>query len=36
MMIFRPEGFLPEETRKRELHGGKGDMPEEELVTPEA
>ena len=24
MMLFRPEGFLPEETHKRELRGGEG------------
>jgi branched-chain amino acid transport system permease protein len=26
MMLFRPEGFLPEETQKRELHGGEEDL----------
>jgi branched-chain amino acid transport system permease protein len=31
MMLFRPEGFLPEETRKRELRSG-----EEDVVTSEA
>jgi len=36
MMLFRPEGFLPEETRKRELHGGGDDMSEEELASSEA
>ena len=33
MMLFRPEGFLPEETRKRELRGGEENLTEEELVT---
>lgn len=36
MMLFRPEGFLPEETRKRELRRGEDDSTEEELATVEA
>lgn len=36
MMLFRPEGFLPEETRKRELRGGEETSTEEELVRSEA
>ena len=36
MMLFRPEGFLPEETRKRELRGDENDFGEEELTTTEA
>ena len=31
MMLFKPEGFVPEETHKREFHGD-----EEELATSEA
>jgi branched-chain amino acid transport system permease protein len=31
MMLFRPEGFLPEETRKRELRS-----TEEDVATSEA
>ncbi len=27
MMLIRPEGFIPEPTRKRELHAGEEDMP---------
>jgi branched-chain amino acid transport system permease protein len=36
MMLFRPEGFLPDVTRKRELRGGDENMTEEELATSEA
>ena len=36
MMLFRPEGFLPDVTRKRELRRGEDDLAEEELATSEA
>ena len=36
MMLFRPEGFLPDTTRKRELHAGEENLAEEELATSEA
>jgi len=36
MMLFKPEGFLPEETRKRELRGGAEASTEEDLATVEA
>jgi branched-chain amino acid transport system permease protein len=26
MMLFRPEGFLPEETQKRELRGDEEEL----------
>jgi len=36
MMLFRPEGFLPDVTRKRELRGGDVNEIEEEHVASEA
>jgi hypothetical protein len=36
MMLFRPEGFLPDVTRRRELRGDEDDFAEEELATLEA
>jgi branched-chain amino acid transport system permease protein len=33
MMLFRPEGFLPDVTHKRELRGGEDILAEEELAT---
>jgi branched-chain amino acid transport system permease protein len=36
MMLFRPEGFLPDVTHKRELRGDEDDLAEENLVTSEA
>lgn len=36
MMLFKPEGFMPEETHKRELRGDEEDFVEEELVASEA
>ena len=36
MMLFKPEGFLPDVTRKRELRGGEDNLTEEELATLEA
>ena len=36
MMLFRPEGFLPEETHKRELHRDEEAASEEKLVASEA
>ncbi|GAB4415432.1 MAG: hypothetical protein Kow002_00500 [Anaerolineales bacterium] len=36
MMLFRPEGFLPEETRKRELRGDEDDFEEESVAVTEA
>lgn len=36
MMLFRPEGFLPDVTRKRELRGGENDFADEELATSES
>jgi hypothetical protein len=36
MMLFKPEGFLPEETHKRELRGDEDEFAEEELVASEA
>jgi branched-chain amino acid transport system permease protein len=36
MMLFRPEGFLPDVTHKRELRGDEDDLAEENLATSEA
>lgn len=37
MMLFRPEGFLPEETHRRELHAGEEEpAPGEQPVAIEA
>lgn len=36
MMLFKPEGFLPEETRKRELRGETDPSTEDELAAVEA
>ena len=36
MMLFRPEGFLPDVTHKRELRGDEDDFAEEDLATSEA
>jgi branched-chain amino acid transport system permease protein len=36
MMLFRPEGFLPDVTHKRELRGDEDDLAEEDLATAEA
>ena len=37
MMLFRPEGFVPEAAHRRELRGGDNEeIPEEELATTEA
>jgi branched-chain amino acid transport system permease protein len=36
MMLFKPEGFLPEETHKRELRGEEEDYIDEEPVAVEA
>jgi len=35
MMLFRPEGFLPDVTHKRELRGDEDDLAEEDLATAE-
>ena len=36
MMLFKPEGFLPDVTRKRELRGVEENATEEELAISEA
>ena len=36
MMLFRPEGFLPDVTHQRELRGDGDDLAEEDLATSEA
>lgn len=36
MMLFRPEGFLPDVTHKRELRGDGDDIAEEDLATSQA
>ena len=36
MMLFKPEGFLPDVTHKRELRGDGDDFAEEDLATSEA
>jgi len=36
MMLFRPEGFLPDVTHKRELRGDEDDLAEENLATSES
>ena len=36
MMLFRPEGFLPDVTHKRELGGDEDGLAEEDLATAEA
>jgi branched-chain amino acid transport system permease protein len=36
MMLFRPEGFIPDVTHKRELRGDGDDFGEEDLATSEA
>lgn len=36
MMLFRPEGFLPDVTHKRELRGDENDLAEEDLAISEA
>ncbi len=35
MMLFKPEGFLPDVTRKRELHAGENEFAEEDLAASE-
>jgi branched-chain amino acid transport system permease protein len=36
MMLFKPEGFLPDVTHKRELQGEEEDLAEDDLATSEA
>jgi len=36
MMLFKPEGFLPDVTRKRELRGEEEESPDQDLATSEA
>ena len=36
MMLFRPEGFLPDVTHKRELHAGENEFAEEDLMASES
>jgi branched-chain amino acid transport system permease protein len=36
MMLFRPEGFLPDVTHKRELRGDEDDFAEDDLAASEA
>jgi branched-chain amino acid transport system permease protein len=36
MMLFRPEGFLPDVTHKRELRGDENELAEEDLAASEA
>jgi len=36
MMLFKPEGFLPDVTRRRELRGSEENATEEEFATSEA